>query len=157
MVDAFCAKIDGPVAFLDLLHRLVDHAQQSGGAAQRCILHVSDDERHRYTISRLLRRAGFRVVEAGNRDEALEQLGKSPDLVLLEMLRPESGIELSRRIKSDPATARIPVLHLSPVPPASRGSGEDLVAVADGYLVQPTPAEEIIAAVNALIAGRSES
>src|SRR6185312_3232736 len=133
VVDAFCAKIDGPVAFLELLQRLVQHAQEFGGAEKRCILHVSDDEVHRYAVSRLLRRTGFRVLEASGAVEALEQIGKIPDLVLLDIQKPGiDGAELSRRIKVDPATARIPVLHLSA---AGTGTGD----ADDAYLVQPTP------------------
>ena len=155
VVDAFCAKIDGPVAFLDILKRLVDDALRVGGTERRSVLHVSDDEHHRNAVSRLLRRAGFRVLEADSREQALEQIRKSPDLVLFDMSERESGVELSRRMKADPATARIPVLHLTSA--GRESSGNDIVSVADGYLVQPTPPEEIIAAVNALIEGRSQN
>ena len=153
VVHAFCAKIDGPVAFLELLHRLVEESRPAGGAHTRCVLHVSDNEADRFNVSRLLRRAGFRILEATSRDEALEQIRKSPDLVLLGMKRPEAGIELSRRIKADPATALIPVLHLTAAPARSSTVGTDIVSAADGYLVQPTPPEEIVAAVTALIEG----
>lgn len=150
VVDAFCAKIDGPIAFLDLLDRLVRDAQSAGGTERRSILHVGDDQIHRYAVSRMLRRAGFRVVEAVNGEQAIEQVRKLPDLVLIDILDAgPAGFELSRRIKADPETARIPILHLTA--PSSRGT----VVAEDAYLVQPTPPEEIIAAVNALIEGRA--
>ncbi|MGH9521885.1 MAG: response regulator [Terriglobales bacterium] len=157
VIDAFCAKIDGPVAFLDLLHRLVEESRAAGGAHTRCILHVSDSDRDRFNVSRLLRRAGFRILEAAGREEAFEQIGKLPDLVLLAMRRPETGLELSRRIKADPATARLPVLHLTATPAPSNAAGADIISASDAYLVQPTPPEEIVAAVNALLEDRPHS
>lgn len=153
VINAFCAKIDGPIAFIKLLDQLVENARSFGGAQARCILYVSDDKAHRFAVSRLLRRAGFRVIEAVDRDEALAHVQKSPDLVLFAMGDPGTGIELSRRIKSDPATARIPVLHLAATPTSPSGNPEDIVSAADCYLIQPTPPEEIVAAVNALIDG----
>lgn len=155
VVDAFCAKIDGPVAFLELLDKLVEHAQASGGPARRCILHVDDHENHRYTVSRLLRRAGFDVLEAATGEEGLQQALKMPDLVLLDVRLPDmDGFEVCRRIKANPVTAKIPVLHLTATPAAAGKAGEGAAAGGDGYLIQPTPPEELLAAVHALVEKR---
>lgn len=150
VVDAFCAKIDGPIAFLELLDRLVRDAQSSGGTEKRCILHVGDDKFHRYACSRMLRRAGFRVLEAANDEDAIDQTRKLPDLILIDIQNAEpAGFELSRRIKANPDTAPIPILHLT------TRSADSTMATEDAYLVQPTPPEEIIAAVKALIERRA--
>ena len=150
IVDAFCAKIDGPANLLDVLERLVSAADERGGAARHTVLHVEKDDAKRYALARTLRRAGFKVLEAGTGADALEVVKSCPDLVLLDVRLPDmDGDEISRRIKADPTTARIPNLHLAGAEgcPGNRDRNAN-----DGYLVQPLPADELIAAVSSLIA-----
>ncbi len=152
LVDAFCAKIDGPVNFLDVLKDLVEQAGKEGGAARRTVLHVDDNELQRYTVARLLRRAGFRVLEAATGAEALRIVREFPDLVLLDVHLPDmDGFEVCRRIKAEPDTACIPVLHLTGTPQFVHNEETGAAAGGEGYLVQPLPAEELMAAINALI------
>ena len=150
LVDAFCAKIDGPVAFLELLDKLVEHAQASGGPARRCILHVDDHENHRYTVSRLLRRAGFDVLEAATGEEGLQQALKMPDLVLLDVRLPDiSGIEVCKTIKQRWPTTVVLQTSATFVTAGDRVRG--LEGGADAYLVQPIDPDELVAAVRALL------
>jgi CheY-like chemotaxis protein len=152
VVDAFCAKIDGPANFLEVLEQLVASAEKRGGASTHSILHVDDNEAQRYAIGRMLRRAGFKVLEAATGAEALAQVTKQPDLILLDVRLPDiDGFEVCRRIKADPATARIPVLHLTAAAGFAGRQAEGAAAGGDGYLVQPLPPEELISAVNALL------
>ncbi|HMB04793.1 MAG TPA: response regulator [Isosphaeraceae bacterium] len=116
------------------------------------ILVVDDDETKRYTISRVLRRAGFGSLEAADGAEALHLAAANPDLIVLDVNLPDiDGFEVCRRIKADPATATIPVLHLS----AARVEVEDRVqgldSGADGYLAQTVEPPELIATVRALL------
>src|ERR1041384_6548127 len=114
LVDAFCAKIDGPANFLDVLRHLVETADRRGGTGRYSVLHVEQNEAQRDSLSRSLRHAGFKVLEAGSGAEALDALKLHPDLVLLDVHLPDmDGYEVCRRIKSDPDTACIPVLHLA--------------------------------------------
>src|SRR3712207_3014048 len=77
------------------------------------ILNVND-EPTRSALSRLLRHAGFTVQEAATGAEALRRAADQPDLILLGVhLADTDGFEVCRRLKADPATAPIPVLHLS--------------------------------------------
>ena len=61
-----------------------------------------------------------------------------------------NGFEVCRRLKADPATAQIPVLHIS----ASFAKTEDRVrgleGGADAYLTEPVDREELLATVRAL-------
>lgn len=151
VVDAFCAKIDGPANFLEVLERLIKSAAERGGPSRHTVLHVDDNEVQRYAVARMLRRAGFKVVEAGTGAEALAQVQQHPDLVLLDIKLPDmDGFEVCRRIKADPQTALIPVLHLTATFPES-GKEKGAAVGGEGYLVQPLPPEELVAAVNALI------
>ena len=121
------------------------------------ILAVDDNEATRYMVSRMLRRAGFEVLEAKTGGEALALASEArPDLVILDVRLPDlSGIEVCRRLKSDRTTAGIPVLHLS----ASFTKGEDraigLEGGADGYLTHPVEGPELTATINALLRARS--
>ena len=60
----------------------------------------------------MLIRAGYSVICAGEGEEALRlAMPEQPDLILLDMMLPKlSGPEVLRRLKSDPATAHIPVI-----------------------------------------------
>ena len=119
------------------------------------ILHVDDDDANRYAVSRTLRHAGFDVTDAADGQEALRLAQTKPDLIILDVRLPDiDGTEVCRRIKRDPATAKIPVLHLS----ASRVTSEDkaygLDSGAEGYLVRPVEPVELVATVNALLRAR---
>ena len=114
------------------------------------ILLVNDDEIGRYAIGRVLRQAGFEVIEAATGGEGLELLSTRPDLVLLDVNLPDiSGFEISRRIKSDPETAHIPVLHVSATFIDAESQVRGLESGADGYLTYPLEPPVLIATVRA--------
>jgi PAS domain S-box-containing protein len=119
------------------------------------VLHVDDNEANRYVVSRVLRQAGFDVIEGTNGREALDKVRENPDVVVLDVRLPDiSGVEVCRIIKSDPATSSIPVLHLSASYTSSGHKAEGLDAGADGYLVRPVEPIELVATVNALLRQR---
>lgn len=117
------------------------------------ILHVDDNDAKRYVHTRMLKRAGFEVVEATTGTQALDLLPEiKPDLVVLDVKLPDiHGFEVCRKIKANPATASIPVLHLSASFINSEDKAQGLEGGADGYLVQPVEQRELIATVNALL------
>ena len=116
------------------------------------ILYADDTEAQRYAVSRVLRRAGFEVVEAVTGRQALELLSTSPDLVVLDVNLPDiSGLEVCRRIKSAEATARIPVLQVSASFVNTEARVAGLEGGADAYLVQPIAPEELVATIRALL------
>jgi PAS domain S-box-containing protein len=122
------------------------------------ILHVDDNPATRYTIGRTLGREGFRVREAATGIEALRLAKEGPDLVILDVKLPDiGGFEVCRRLKADPATATIPVLHLSATYVTDEAQATGLDGGADGYLVQPVDARVLVATVKALLRlGRAE-
>jgi len=83
------------------------------------ILHVNDDEANRDAVTRMLQTAGFDVIEARNGQEALARANELPDLVILDVKLPDiDGYEVAARIRANPATRLLPVLHLTqPVEP----------------------------------------
>lgn len=117
------------------------------------ILHIDDNEVNRYVVARILRNAGFAVTEAVTGEAGLSAIAiTKPDLVILDIKLPDmSGFEVCHRIKSNPATANLPVLHLSAHFVESRDKAQGLDSGADGYLAQPVEPIELIATVKALL------
>lgn len=117
------------------------------------ILHVDDNEANRYAVNRMLKRVGFNVIEAVTGEAALELVDQArPDLIILDVKLPGiDGFEVCRRIKANPTTAFIPVLHLSASFVESRDKAQGLDSGADGYLAQPVEPIELIATVRALL------
>ena len=71
-------------------------------SGKNVILHVDDNETHRYTVSKLLQRAGYHVIEARNAGEALLHSESHPatiHLLLTDVVMPRmSGRELAERL-----------------------------------------------------------
>jgi PAS domain S-box-containing protein len=116
------------------------------------ILFVDDNDLACYGLVRALRQEGFDVLQASTGSAALELVRRHPSLVVLDVSLPDiSGFEVCRRIKADPETASIFVLHLSGHYISSEDRSEGLEGGADGYLVKPVSPRELIAQVKALL------
>ncbi len=88
---------------------------QNGNPVNARIL-VVDDEAHIVQVVALkFRNAGLEVETAGDGDEALALVRRTPfDLVVTDLQMPTmSGIELARAMAADATLARIPVLMLT--------------------------------------------
>lgn len=119
------------------------------------ILLVDDDDAKRYTIAKILKKANFAVREATTGTEALLLVVEKPDLIILDVKLPDiSGFEVCRLIKSAPATASIPVLHLSTTFVEIEDKVHGLEGGADGYLTDVLEPLELIATVKALLRAR---
>ncbi len=117
------------------------------------ILNVDDDEGGRYAVSRDLTRGGYQVVEACSGNEALRlTMEHQPDLVLLDVNLPDiDGFEVCRRLKADPGTACIPVLHISASYLDNHSRARGLNIGADGYLTEPVEPTVLNATVKSLL------
>ncbi len=120
---------------------------------QLLILNVDDNDGARYAKSRILRLAGFAIVEASNGADALRVVRESsPVLVLLDTKLPDlSGFDVCKNIKADPQTEDVLVLQTSASFLNSADKIRALDGGADNYLVEPIEADELIANVNALL------
>jgi PAS domain S-box-containing protein len=117
------------------------------------ILNVDDNDGARYAKTRILKSAGFEVVEATNGTDALSTIKRGGiSLVLLDVKLPDiNGIEVCRRIKADPDSAMVLVLQTSAALTGRADKIRGLEGGADNYLAAPIEADELIANVNALI------
>src|SRR4051812_10928532 len=133
-------------------HNMADLLSDAVHTSQATILHVEDDPGTRYAIGRVLHQEGFTVREAATGVESLRLVKERPDLVILDVQLPDlNGFEVCRRIKANPATAMIPVLHLSASYVADKDQVTGLEGGADGYLVQPVDPGVLGATVRALL------
>jgi two-component system, sensor histidine kinase and response regulator len=105
------------------------------------IMVVDDNANSRRIFERQLSAWGMRVKTAAGAGEALDLMrGESFAAAVLDVMMPETdGIELARRIKGNPATARTAVIFASSV--GSRSSfGARLVGMeVGGWLMKPVP------------------
>jgi DNA-binding response OmpR family regulator len=117
------------------------------------VLVCDDTAPKRYVIASWLRRAGYDVQEAETGTQALDVVASGKvDLAVLDVHLPDmSGLEVCARIKDDPATAAIPVMHISAiaVDPKDRSAG--LENGADAYMVDPIEPREMLSMVRSLL------
>src|SRR5262249_45921331 len=84
--------------------------------------------------------------------EALRLAAAQPALILLDVnLRDVNGIDVCRQLKANPATAAIPLLHLSNTYVRSENKVKGLESGADGYLTGDVEPAELIATIKALL------
>lgn len=116
------------------------------------ILAVDDVEAKRYVWEKVLTGAGFTVRTASSGREALDLAKTLPDLIILDVRLPDiDGLEVCRRIKEQPITSSIPVLHVSASLITPEDRAQALEGGADGYLTEPVEPAVLIASVRALL------
>jgi CheY-like chemotaxis protein len=115
---------------------------------------VADDDPDILTLVTLrLQKSGYGVVTATDGVEALAALGKhGPDLAIVDVRMPNmDGLELIRRIRSDEATAKLPVIALSAnVRDVNLSQGFE--AGADEYVKKPFSPSQLIELVEQKLA-----
>lgn len=119
------------------------------------ILLVEDREDNRVLARKLLERAGFRVVEATDGREALEQVAaQRPDLVLLDMSLPlVDGWTVARTLRQSPEFANLPIVALTAH--AMDGDRERVLeAGCDEFLTKPIEVAKFIPTIRRILERR---
>lgn len=113
------------------------------------VLNVEDHEASRYAKSRVLRNAGYLVREACSGAEALELVRQlQPHVVLLDVRLPDiNGLEICRRIRTDPDTKDVVVIQTSAAFISPADVAEGLGSGADQYLPAPFEPRDLVAMV----------
>ncbi len=118
---------------------------------------VIDDEVAIVEFIRLgLKYEGFQVESASNGPEGLAAAQRlSPDMVILDLMLPEmDGLEVCRRLRTNPTTQDISILMLTAKDEVSdRVAG--LKMGADDYLVKPFSFEELLERIRAILRRQS--
>ena len=121
------------------------------------ILLVEDNPVNRRLAVFLLRAHGYEVREATTALEALEMLERErPDLIVMDIQLPGmDGLEVTRKIKAQPATADIPVIAVTSY--AMKGDREKaLAAGCVGYVTKPIDKNIFIQEVAARLGAKSK-
>ncbi len=125
-------------------------------AAPGTVLVIDDDETNRYILTSWLTRAGHTVLGAADGTAGLHLLAAAgdalPEVAVIDVQLPDmSGFEVCERIKADPRTASLPVVHVSAVAVNTEDHTEGLSRGADAYLDQPIDPNEFLATVTAAL------
>lgn len=117
------------------------------------ILIVDDDVDSLKLIGLMLQRNGYEVAAANTGGQALAKAeNERPNLIILDVMMPDmNGLEVCRRLRSNPLTADIPIIMFT-----AKTLIDDKVkgfeAGADDYLTKPTHPAELATRVRAMLA-----
>jgi CheY-like chemotaxis protein len=128
----------------------------AGGRGQgACVLLVEDEEQLRRVMKDLLQREGYRVAEARDGIQALDEVDRfAPDVIILDLNLPGlDGYGVLAQLRSRPATRDIPVMVLT-----AKGDEDNEVRVfelgADDFVTKPFRARALTARLEAVLARR---
>ena len=141
-LETFSQAIDDFVVKpLDQQIAAVNRQQKRSGT----ILIVDDTPDNLLVLFSYLEEQGYKVLLAEDGETALKiAQSKSPDLILLDVLMPETdGFETCRRLKAKPATREIPVIFLTALSETvNKVQGFRLGGV--DYITKPSEQEEVL-------------
>jgi CheY-like chemotaxis protein/MinD-like ATPase involved in chromosome partitioning or flagellar assembly len=116
------------------------------------ILIVDDDIDSLKLIGLMLQRHGYEVLAANSGVQGLSKADvENPDLIILDVMMPDmNGLEVSRRLRTNDKTAKIPIIMFT-----AKTLIDDKVkgfeAGADDYLTKPTHPAELASRVKAIL------
>jgi DNA-binding response OmpR family regulator len=124
----------------------------AAGGHQPVVLVADDDEDILELVALCLERSGYRVLHAHDGEQALRLAREQqPDLAVLDVAMPKlDGFELTRRLRAEDGTRRMPIVLLT-----ARAQDADvqhgLEAGADDYIRKPFSPQELGARVEAIL------
>lgn len=128
----------------------------AAGARGRILL-VEDNDTIRAAFAVLLEESGYEVVQAEDGAGAIEVARDAlPHLILMDLGLPDaSGLDVTRSLKSDPATAPIPVIAIT-----GRALETDqaacMAAGCAGYLAKPVDTQQLLSAIPEYMGTRAD-
>jgi DNA-binding response OmpR family regulator len=125
------------------------------GSEQPVVLAADDDDDILELVAFRLGRSGYKVIEAHDGQEAFElALEHHPDLGVFDVMMPRmDGFELTRRLRLEASTSRMPIILLTArAQDADVDTGFD--AGADDYLRKPFSPQELGTRVQRILGRR---
>jgi two-component system, cell cycle response regulator DivK len=114
----------------------------------KTILYVEDNEYNRKIVRQLLSKTSYRLLEAMDGEAGVAAaLAERPDLILMDVQLPKmSGLDATRRLRAEPATASIPIIVITSF--ALGGDDQKArYAGASSYLAKPYSPRELLARI----------
>ena len=111
----------------------------------KTVLYVEDNEYNLKIVRQLLARTAYKLIEAKDGESGVvTALRELPDLILMDIQLPKlSGLDATRRLRTDPKTAAIPIIVIT----SFALSGDDQKAKdagASAYLAKPYSPRELL-------------
>ena len=118
------------------------------------ILIIEDDEETRLYLEEMLS-PSYKIMTARDGDSGIKRaLTEIPDLVLSDIVMPgTNGLQILKRIKSNPNTTHVPVILLTSNTEMSDRI-EGLESGADAYIVKPFILEELLITIDNILKNR---
>ncbi|HEB54218.1 MAG TPA: response regulator transcription factor [bacterium] len=116
------------------------------------VLVIEDEPDILEVIQYNLGREGYKVLACRNGEQGLSRIRTdNPDLVILDLMLPGlDGVEVCRRVKSDPVTREIPIVMVT-----AKSEESDIVLGlglgADDYVTKPFSPRELVARVKVVL------
>jgi two-component system, cell cycle response regulator DivK len=117
----------------------------------KTVLYVEDNELNRKLVRDLLKRTTYQLIEAVDGESGVTRaIEARPDLILMDIQLPKiSGIEATRRLRQEPATANTPIIAIT----SFALSGDDQrarEAGATAYLAKPFSPRDLLGMIRSL-------
>jgi DNA-binding response OmpR family regulator len=134
---------------------VADGIPAGGRGKGASVLLVEDEEQLRRVMKDLLQREGYRVAEARDGIQALDEVDRfAPDVIILDLNLPGlDGYGVLAQLRSRPATREIPVMVLT-----AKGDEDNEVRVfelgADDFVTKPFRARSLTARLEAVLGRR---
>ena len=119
------------------------------------ILIVEDNTLNMRLAVAVLKNAGHEALQAYNAEEGIELARRErPALILMDIQLPKmDGLEATRILKADAATAAIPIIALTAF--AMKGDRERILeAGCDDYIAKPVHYQDVIERIARLLGGK---
>ncbi|HWP42713.1 MAG TPA: response regulator [Blastocatellia bacterium] len=172
--DGYIAKPIAPETFIEEVEAFLEADKRSGRVivastanhdrveprtSGKKILVADDSSINLELAHSTLEPSGYQVIVAAQVAEAIDLARReSPDLILSDMSMPEGGgLELLRRVKSDPLLSHIPFIFLSSTYVEPEYASKALSLGASRYLVRPIEPQELLAEIEACLREASGS
>lgn len=118
----------------------------------KTILYVEDNEVNRRLVQDLLSPTTYRLIEATDGESGMAMaLQERPDLILMDVQLPKvSGIEATRTLRGEPATANTPIIAITSF--ALAGDEEKAMAAgATAYMAKPYSPRDLLGLIRRLL------
>jgi len=144
-----------PEVDLTTAFELLEEPPRIAGDRDATVLLVDDEDTLRRVMKDLLEREGYRVAEARDGIEALDEVDRrAPDIIVLDLNLPGmDGYTVLSKLRSRPTTRTVPIIVLT-----AKGDEDNEVRVfelgADDFLTKPFRARALSARLEAVLARR---